>query len=768
MRNVLQDSKVSSGLWKHGLLLTVILAYTALLGGGVFIFKGAAPIPERVIGPKGEILFTNREIRQGQADFLRYGLMDYGTILGNGAYLGPDFTAWTLHLITQEVQNYYAQQEYGKSFQRLTLEQQAGITAKTQQDLQENRYDPATRTLHFTPAQVFAWRKVQSYYQQFLLHGDEKWGLPKGTVKNPETARRMANFFTWTAWMSVARRPGLKVSYTANFPYDPVAGNTPSYSALLWSAVSVTLLLVMIAVVVFLFFRYRLWTEGEGDEKRVEKHHPYLEKITPSQRSLAKFFLVVSLLFLVQVFLGGLMAHYYAQGESFFGLPLHRLLPFNIARTWHLQLAIFWIALAWLGTGLFVAPLVGGNEPRRQKLLVNLLFGAVVFVALGSLAGEWLGSRGYLGNLWSVLGTQGFEYIQLGRLWQVLLVIGLGLWLGIVYRALRNRLQKEPDKGSLSHLLLYSSVAIPMMFTFAFFFGPKTHITVADYWRWWIIHLWVEGVFEVFAVVVIGFLTHYLGLVSYPSVLRATYFQLLLLLGSGVIGTGHHYYFIGAPEIWMALGSVFSALETIPLTLLIIEAYSQYQVTRYASFAHKDSFRFLVATAVWNLVGAGVLGFLINLPIVNYYEHGTFLTAVHGHAALMGVYGMLAIALSLFCLRFLVMPQGWDERLLRLSYWGLNLGLAGMLAVTLLPVGLIQLQQAFEQGYWSARTLDFYRIPLVHLLLWLRILPDSIFIGLGVLPLVLFMIKALRWLRPIIPDKPSEAPREPELVTLGR
>lgn len=768
MRSPLPGTKVSSGLWKHGLLLTVILTYTVLLGGGVFIFKGAAPIPEKVVGSKGEILFTGQEIRQGQADFLRHGLMDYGTILGNGAYFGPDFTAWTLHLIVQEVQNYYAQQEYGKPFQKLTPEQQAGITAKTQQDLQENRYDPTTRTLRFTPAQVFAWQKVQSHYRQFFLQGDEKWGLPKGAVKDPETSRRMANFFTWTAWMSVARRPGLKVSYTANFPYDPVAGNTPSYSALLWSAISVTFLLTMIAVVVFLFFRYRLWTEEEGAEEKAKRHHPYLEKITPSQRSSAKFFLVVSLLFLVQVLLGGLMAHYYAQGESFFGLPLHRLLPFNIARTWHLQLAIFWIALAWLGTGLFVAPLVSNGEPKGQKILVNLLFGAVVFVALGSLAGEWLGSRGYLGNLWPVLGTQGFEYLQLGRLWQVLLVIGLGLWLGIVYRALRNRLQQEPDKGGLTHLLLYSSVAIPMMFVFAFFFGPKTHITAADYWRWWIIHLWVEGVFEVFAVVVIGFLTHYLGLVSYPSVLRATYFQLILLLGSGVIGTGHHYYFIGAPEVWMALGSVFSALETIPLTLLIIEAYSQYQVTRYASFAHKDSFRFLVATAVWNLVGAGVLGFLINLPIVNYYEHGTFLTAVHGHGALMGVYGMLAIALSLFCLRFLVMPQGWNEHLLRISYWGLNLGLAGMLALTLLPVGLIQLQQVFEQGYWSARTLDFYRMPLVHTLLWLRILPDSLFIGLGVFPLVLFMIKALRWLRPIIPDKPSEEPREPELVPLGR
>src|SRR5690606_18492016 len=226
-----------------------------------------------------------------------------------------------------------------------------------------------------------------------------------------------------------------------------------------------------------------------------------------------------------------------------------------------------------------------------------------------------------------------WEYLELGRFWQVLLTAGLGLWVFILWRGLRRPLRAEADPGGLRHLLLYTSVAIPLFYVFAFFINPDTHITYADYWRWWIIHLWVEGIFEVFAVVIVGYLMVSLKLVTERSTVRALYFQLIILMGSGVIGTGHHYYWIGAPEAWMALGSVFSALEVVPLSLLMVEAYGQYKVVRDGGiyFPYKAAFWFLVATAFWNLFGAGVLGFLINLPIVSYYQHGSFLTAAHGH-----------------------------------------------------------------------------------------------------------------------------------------
>jgi nitric oxide reductase subunit B len=387
---------------------------------------------------------------------------------------------------------------------------------------------------------------------------------------------------------------------------------------------------------------------------------------------------------------------------------------------------------------------VGGREPKHQGLLVDLLFGALVIVVAGSLLGEWLGARGMLGNLWFLLGNQGWEYLELGRVWQVLLTVGLAMWLFIVYRGLRPALKAESDRGGLTHMLLYSAVAIPFFYGFAFFFDPGSHLTMSDYWRWWVIHLWVEGMFEVFAVVVIGFLMVKLGLVTKRSTLRALYFQLMILLGSGIIGTGHHYYWIGAPDVWIALGATFSALEVIPLTLLMLEAYGQYRMVTAGGkeFPYKAAFWFLIAVAFWNLVGAGVLGFLINLPVVNYFEHGSFLTAAHGHGALVGVYGMLGIGLLLFALRDLTNPRWWNDSLLKVSFWGLNLGLAGMILVTLLPIGLMQVGEAFTNGFWSARSFEFYRQPLVHMLLWLRILPDSVFIGVGVMPLAYFTVSA--------------------------
>jgi len=455
----------------------------------------------------------------------------------------------------------------------------------------------------------------------------------------------------------------------------------------------------------------------------------------------------------VQALLGGYMAHSYVEGTHFYGVDLSAWLPFVVAKTWHLQLAVFWIATAWLGLGIYVAPLIGGGEPRGQGLLVDVLFGAVVLVAVGSLAGEWAGVQGLLGEHWWLLGHTGWELIELGALWKGLLAVGFVLWLFIVARACAGALRSGGDRGGLVKLFLVAAAAIPAMFLASFAITPGTHITMADYWRWWVIHLWVEGMFEVFAVVVVGLLFVSMGLVTRRSAMRATQFQLIILLGSGLVGTGHHYYWIGSNDFWIALGSIFSGLEVIPLTLLAVEAVEHWTVMRRAGthFPYKHVFGFLVAVAFWNLFGAGVLGFLINLPVVNYYEHGSFLTANHGHGALMGVFGMLAIALALYCVRNVTTDDGWSDKLFRTSFWGLNVGLLGMILLTLTPVGLLQLDHAAEHGFWSARTLEFYQQDVVQGLLWLRMLPDTIFIVAGIVPLLLGLLRAWRHRRPLTP-----------------
>ena len=768
--------KEGIGLWRHALILVILLGFTGLIMGGFAVFRDQAPIPGRIVDESGRTLSTAQEITGGKAVYQKYDLMDYGSTLGHGAYLGPDFTADSLHVMTVAMRDFYARAQYGVDFAALDVERQAGVAARVQADLKANRYDPSTGTLTFTPAQAYGLEQVRAYYRRLFTQGDPDRALPPLTIQEqhmPSSDRayvapgdqiqQIADFFAWTAWLSAVDRPGLGFSFTNNWPFDPAAGNGLTFSSVIWSGISVTLLVLFVAVILFLYHRYRMQMDENPEAARGIRVG--ISTLTPSQRKTAKYFVVVTLLFLVQTLLGALLAHYYVEGSAFYGLNLLNLLPFNIARGWHLQLAVFWIATAWLALGIFVAPIVGGREPKGQGLLVDLLFGALVLVVVGSLLGEWLGAKGLLGNLWFLLGNQGWEYLELGRVWQVLLSVGMVLWLFIVYRGLRPALKAESDRGGLTHLLFYSAVAIPFFYGFGFFFDPDTHITMSDYWRWWVIHLWVEGMFEVFAVVVIGFLLVKLGLVTRSSTLRALYFQLVILLGSGVLGTGHHYYWIGAPDMWIALGAVFSALEVIPLTLLVLEAYGQYRLVTAGGreFPYRASFWFLIATSVWNLAGAGVLGFLINLPAVNYFEHGSFLTAAHGHAALAGVYGMLAIGLLLFALRDLVDPRWWSDRLLKISFWGLNIGLAGMVLVTLLPVGLMQVGESFSNGFWSARSFQFYQQPLVHALLWARMLPDSVFIGIGVMPLAWFTVTAFfhqRKAQAGLPDAEDDRPRE--------
>ena len=749
-----------SGFWKHGLLLTLLFGFTVMLIGGAYIYKTRAPIPEKVTDHAGNVLFTAEDIQKGQELFRKRNLMNYGSVLGHGAYFGPDYTAEVIHWMTDAMR---AERSNG-AYASLSAGQKAAIDAEIALEMKQNRYKDGT--LVFTAGQTKGWAEIVDKYDLSFVQGHPERALPKGSLLPPaeggndrrltrEAATQLAAFATWTGWLSVATRPEAPHSFTNNWPYDKAAGNTATAGALVWSAGSVALLLLFLAFILYLQHRYRL--SPVDVENPNLKFNVAMMPLTPSQKATFKFFVIALLLFLVQTFLGGKMAHDYADPGTFYGIDLNTILPFQIARAWHLQLAVFWIATAWLGMGMFIAPVVSGREPKGQRTLVNILFGALVVVVVGSLTGEYLAWKGSLGETWWWLGTQGWEYLELGRLWMYLLIAGMSIWLFIVYRGLRSALKAETDRGGLTHLLLYSAAAIPVFYCFALFIGKNSHITMADYWRWWLIHLWVEGMFEVFAVVVIGFLMVRLGLVTAASTLRALYFQLIILLGSGIIGTGHHYYWIGAPEAWMALGSVFSAMEVVPLSLLMVEAYAQYKVIKDGGieFPYKVAFYFMVATAFWNLFGAGVLGFLINLPIVSYYQHGSFLTAAHGHGALMGVYGMLALALATFSMRNIVKPEFWKEKWMMVGFWGLNFGLMGMIAITLFPVGVLQAVESFNNGFWSARSWEFYQQPIVNRLLWLRVIPDSVFIFAGVIPIVAGALWGLMNMRS---ERPIETP----------
>jgi nitric oxide reductase subunit B len=465
-------------------------------------------------------------------------------------------------------------------------------------------------------------------------------------------------------------------------------------------------------------------------------------------KATAWYFWIVLALFIVQILLGAMTAHYQVEGQQLYGLQLSDVLPYSLTRTWHTQLAVLWIATAWLGTGLYIAPAISGHEPRYQRAGVIFLLVCLVVIVVGAFAGQWLAVMGKLDlslNFW--FGHQGWEYADIGRFWQWFLFIGLMLWLLLVGRALWPALRKRDESRSIVGLLFVSVVCIGLFFGAGLMWNEHTSLSMVEYWRWWLVHLWVEGFFEVFATAVIAFLFTRLGLLKARSATVAVLFATIVFLAGGVLGTLHHLYFAGTPTAVLALGASFSALEVVPLAYIGFEAYHTWKLGRATPWMarYKWPIYFFVAVAFWNLVGAGLFGFLINPPLSLYWMQGLNLTPLHGHTALFGVYGMLGIGLVLFCLRGLKPGLVWNERLLKAIFWCFNIGLTLMSLLTLLPIGTMQLLAAIKHGYWYARSAEFMQQPIVDLLVWLRVPGDTIF-SLGALMLAWFVLRL--WVGP--------------------
>jgi len=682
----------------------------------------------------------------GQHLFQRRGLMQYGTLFGHGAYLGPDFTAQYLHQAAESGVGFY--------------EGQGNTTAEARnlvlREYKENGFDPDTRTLVYGPAETDALAEMQSFYTEWFGEGS-KVGLQRPRLTDPEEIRRLNAYFSWAVWVATASRPGTNHSFTNNWPPEPLVGNTPTAAALLASMFSLIALLGGIGLVLFIFGRYDLlgWRRSseEEPERQVQFRPPEDVRLSPAQRATAWYFLVVAGLFLAQGLLGGVNAHYHSEPGGFYGFNIAEWLPYNLSRMWHLQLALFFVAASFLAMGIFLAPMIAKREPKHQDKLAIALFGAVVLVVVGSLLGEALSLRGSIpqSGPWFWLGSQGWEYLDLGRLWQILLTAGMLIWVGILFRGLRSRLPGE-HKGNLPYLFLYSALSIPLFYAVGMFFGKMTNFSVMEFWRFWVVHLWVEDFLELFTTIMVAYVFVLIGVVRSVTAMRIIYLDIILYSIGGVVGTMHHMYFNGATATHMSLGAVFSAMEVIPLTLLTLEAWRFIQLgnarggectmcTPAGIFPHKWAVMFLVAVGFWNFLGAGIFGFLINLPIVSYYEIGTQFTANHGHGAMMGVYGMLAMGFFMFVARYFIPPDRRSENAMKWSFWSLNIGLAWMLFVNLFPIGALQVADSLRFGYWHARELAFFQQPAVRVLEWLRLPGDLLFIIGGILPIVYLAIR---------------------------
>lgn len=758
-------------LWL-GFVGVIIVSFAVLGYYGREIYRKAPPVPEKVVTSEGEILFSGQDIKDGQNVWQSFGGQQLGSIWGHGAYVAPDWSADWLHRECLWLLDHWAKQLHGKRFAELPPGIQAELKVRLTQEMRTNTYDEKSDSIVVSPDRAKAIKALGRYYEalfgnatefpedlKFLADGGrtpvqlrDAYALPAGTIRDPQRQEKLKAFFFWTSWACATERldsptgeetgapATARITYTNNWPAESLINNAPAGSLVVWSVVSFVLLLAGIGA---LAWYYAVMKHREEGNPELPERDPLLAMSpSPSMRATLKYFWVVLALLVVQVGLGAITAHYGVEGESFYGFPLAQWLPYSVTRTWHTQLAIFWIATAWLATGLFIAPAVSGYEPKWQRHGVNILFICLLIIVVGSLFGTWLGTRQIMDlemNFW--FGHQGYEYVDLGRFWQLFLLVGLFLWLALMLRALWPAFRQPGDHKHLLGLFVIASAAIALFYAAGIMWNRQTNLAIAEYWRWWVVHLWVEGFFEVFATVVIAFLFTRMGLLQTTTATAAVLFSSTIFLFGGIIGTFHHLYFTGTPTPILALGATFSALEVVPLVLIGFEAYENLTLANARRWvtAYKWPIYFFVSVAFWNLVGAGLFGFLINPPIALYYMQGLNTTPVHGHTALFGVYGMLGIGLMLFCLKGLATHKHWKTPVLAFGFWMINLGLALMVLISLLPVGLLQTWASVEHGFWYARSAAFLQSDTMNTLRWLRVPGDTIF-AIGLFAIAWFVL----------------------------
>ncbi|WP_448090753.1 nitric-oxide reductase large subunit [Pseudomonas azerbaijanoccidentalis] len=715
-------------------LIGVLGVTFCLLGWfGHEIYRQAPPIPAQVQSVDGETLFRADDILDGQTAWQSIGGMQLGSIWGHGAYQAPDWTADWLHRELLAWLDLAAQQNYGKVYQDIDDDQQALLRHQLKREYRGNRLVNGTLVLSDRRIQAIA--QTAAYYHALfgndasLHHSRESFAMKENTLPDATRRQQLTQFFFWTAWAAATERDGQSATFTNNWPHEPLIDNHPTAENMVWSIVSIVVLLAGIG---FLVWGWAFLRNHEEGEPKVPAQDPLsLIKLTPSQKALGKYLLLVGALFGFQVLMGGLTAHYTVEGQDFYGLPLSKWFPYSLTRTWHLQSAMFWIATGFLAAGLFLAPFInGGKDPKWQKLGVDVLFWALVLVVVGSYAGNFLAIAQLMPAQWSFwLGHQGYEYVDLGRLWQIAKFAGIVFWLVLMLRAMVPALRQPGDKNLLA-LLAASVIAIGLFYGAGLFYGERTNLSVMEYWRWWVVHLWVEGFFEVFATTALAFIFTSMGLVSKRLATTATLGSASLFMLGGVPGTFHHIYFAGTTTPVMAVGATFSALEVVPLILLGHEAWENWRLKERAPWMARLRWplQFFIATAFWNMLGAGVFGFLINPPIALYYIQGLNTTPLHAHAALFGVYGSLALGFSLLILRYLRPNLQFNDRLMNTGFWWLNGGLMLMIVTSLLPIGILQFYASASQGLWYARSEAFMQQDLLQTLRWVRTFGDIVFL----------------------------------------
>ena len=710
---------LTAAFWTIALVMvTALIYYTATLQ------KEVPPLPTTVKSESGEVLYTYDDIVEGKGYFQEFDLMDWGTLLGMGAYMGPDFTTDFMHYRAEYLYDFYAQKIYSKSAKDLNDIERGAVKERVKQDMKKQ-----TKLLEggttYTDASAEAYHKNVKYLTKLLVEGDKERAFPGGVIRKEE-AVKIAAFVDWSQLVASSIRPGTEGTthertWSNNWPPEPLIDQDLSFNSHKVSLYEFLLLWVLTIFVIYLSYTYLFKKEKN------EKLEPAMKitKLFRSQNKLLKYVPIVAALFFVQLILGAYLAHLYADPTQDFIIS-QSILPFNVIRSIHTQLAILWVAVGWLVGGLLIAPWVA-NEDHKFPWLVDILWAALLVVAVGSIIGLYMGATGQLRETWFWLGNEGRELLNLGRVWDIGLVVGLVFWFILVF----SLIKKAKTNNPIVSTIIWSAFALATLYIAGMMPIHKVmpNFTVDDYYRWWVIHLWVELTFELFAAGVIAFFTVSLGLVSQRMATKVMMFELFLIMLSGTLGVGHHYWWQGLDEHWIAIGGIFSALEPLPLALLIIEAIKNKKEKAHsgADFKFASPFRWIAGSAVLNFIGAGIFGMVINTPTISYYSHGTYLIMPHGHVALLGAFGYISIAFLYMTARANALAKNhlWSDKLSNYAFWLLTIGVL-LFALPTFIIGMEQTATASELGYFYTRTRE--AIAGMQGWMWFRILPDTMMI----------------------------------------
>jgi nitric oxide reductase subunit B len=737
---------------RYWVMLCMIVAGISIAGLaylGTATYRGAPPVASFVL-PSGQTVISRDLINRGETVFRLRGLMSYGSFWGDGAERGPDFTADALHRTVVAMRAFYetGMQNAGAG-KALPQHDKDGIAARVTREVRKNTWDEETNTIAINDAQAYAFERLYEHVTRMFTDPSYPELFQTDYITNPEDIRALTAYFFWGGWVAAANRPGQDYSFTHNWPYDPDAGNVPTLATWVWSFVSILTLFLGIMAVLYVYGQLKAMAskpfDNAGNGMALTTYDLENGYVRPTQRVTYGFFALAMILFGVQVLAGVVGATDFVRP---FGLFLGHIIPFTVVRSFHTLGQIMWFFMCWVGYTIFFLPRLS-KVPRGQKFLINLLLVLCLVAVPASFVGIYLGQTGIItGGLAYWFGSQGWEFMEFGRAFQIAVLLAFVLWIAIIYRGVKPWLTKR-NAWSVPAWLLYGSGIMVAFLFFGLLVTPETNFAVADYWRWMVVHMWVEVTFEVFTTVIVAYLLLQMGLVTRVMAERVIFIAVMLFLITATIGISHNFYWIAKPTGIIALGSVFSTMQVLPLLLLTLDAWQMRQEkSRAAEYLAQGKQKnvmdgvwlFILAVNFWNIFGAGVFGSLINLPIVNYYEHGTYMTGNHAHAAMFGVKGNIALAGVLFCCQHLFRKSSWNPKLIKTVFWSLNIGVGMMMFLDLFPVGLYQLVVVFQEGFWYARSQEVVRGPVFQVLTYARSLGGAVFIFGGVLPLIWFVL----------------------------